>query len=114
MSDYVDHNRKAAYGAEFFDFDAASGQYDEAMLSSDAVEDFGTGSIARDETWNDFSMTSNNDVASYDTFEGPATDEHCLDRNGTHAAIPTRQLDSIVQSARGAQPLDFRFQQFSE
>ena len=74
MSDYVDHNRQAAYGAEFFDFDAASGEYDNSMLSSDAVDDFGMGNIAWNENLNDFSMANNDQAASCQTFGGFATD----------------------------------------
>jgi hypothetical protein len=76
MSDYIDHNLQATYGAEFFDYEAASGQYDEAMLSSDAVEHFGMGNIAWNETWDGFPITSNDHVATCETFDGFATNDN--------------------------------------
>jgi hypothetical protein len=84
MSDYVDRGRQATYGAEFFDYDAASGEYDEAMLSRDAAEDFGTGNIAWNETWDDSPMTSNDQDASCQTFEGFATDTAWREMDPAH------------------------------
>jgi hypothetical protein len=76
MSDYIDHNLQATYGAEFFDYEAASGQYDEGMLSSYVAEDFGMGNVAWNETWDSFSMTSNDQVATCETFDGFATNDN--------------------------------------
>lgn len=75
MSDYIDSNLQATYGAEFFDYDAASGEYDDSMLSSDVAENFDMGNIAWNETWDDFSMASNDQAASCETFEGIATND---------------------------------------
>lgn len=74
MSDYIDSNLQATYGAEFFDYDAASGEHHDPMLS-DMAEDLGMGSIAWNETWDDSPMTSNDQAASYQTFEGFATND---------------------------------------
>jgi hypothetical protein len=75
MSDYVDHNLQATYGAEFFDFDAASGEYHHSMLSTDMAEDFDMGNIAWNETRDDFWTTSNDHILTCETFEGFATND---------------------------------------
>ena len=96
MSDYIDHNLQATYGAEFFDYDAASGQYDEAMLSSDVVGDSGMGNIAWNETWDSFPMTSNDHFATCETFGGFATNDNDTSWPGMQSTHQQNQPSSTT------------------
>jgi hypothetical protein len=99
MSDYIDHNLQATYGAEFFDYEAASGQYDEAMLSSDAVEHFGMGNIAWNETWDGFPMTSNDQVATCETFDEFATNDNDTSWPGMEPTHPQNQSINLPEES---------------
>jgi hypothetical protein len=100
MSDNIEYTLQATYGAEFFDFAAASGEYEEPVPSS-VAQTCATPNSPWNEGWDDFSMGNINHGAplesSMQTSGGFATDNSYF--AGTEAALHHHQPASNTPTA---------------
>jgi hypothetical protein len=100
MSDNIEYTLQATYGAEFFDFAAASGEYEESVPSS-VTQVCATPNSPWNEGWDDFSMANVNHGALLDssvqTSEGFGTDNSYF--AGTEAALHHHQPASNIPAS---------------